>query len=88
MQVATVLSARLGVDADDLLGESRVSLPATAVLAEAALGTGRPGDAVDLLADLVADLTGERLGRDPEALRALSTYATALERSARLAEAV
>ena len=88
VQVATVLAGRLGLDADRLLGESRVALPGTTVLAEAALGTGRPADAVELLADLVADLTGERLGRDPEAFRALSTYATALERSARLTEAV
>ena len=88
VQVVTILAKRLGVTPDELLGEVRVVLPETVLLAGAALATGRPTDAVAMLADIVPAFSDERMMTDVEAFRAGELLATALERSGRVVEAV
>ncbi|MFN8169385.1 MAG: helix-turn-helix domain-containing protein [Candidatus Nanopelagicales bacterium] len=86
--VLRLLAARLGVPVDELAGTGALDLEEPVVLAEAALGLGRPADAVDGLAAYAEGFTVEQCTRDPLAFRAAHAYATALERTSRVDEAV
>lgn len=84
--VAT-LAVRLGVSPQELSGDVDVDLEQPVVLAEAALGLGRAGEAVELLEPYADRFTRERCTHDPLTFRAGTAYATALERCTRIDEA-
>ena len=83
-----VLARRLGVSVGELSGDVDHDLEGPLVLAEAALGLGRPGEAVTLLEPWSAGLTPERLSASPLAFRAGEAYAAGLERVGRLDDAI
>ncbi len=83
-----VLARRLGVSVGELSGDVDHDLEGPLVLAEAALGLGRPGEAVTLLEPWSAGLTPQRLSTSPLAFRAGETYAAGLERVGRLDDAI
>jgi tetratricopeptide (TPR) repeat protein len=85
--VVKVLAARLGIRPEELTGEVIDDLGEQLLLADAAVSTGRPADAITLLEEVVTTLRPDRLGDDPNAFRAGEVYATALERSGRLDDA-
>jgi transcriptional regulator with XRE-family HTH domain len=86
-EAVATLAARLGVSPRELSGEIDVDLEQPIVLAEAALGLGRPQEALDLLEPYAARFTRERCTHDPLTFRAAHAYATALERRTRIDEA-
>jgi tetratricopeptide (TPR) repeat protein len=86
--VLSLLAGRLGLRPEELSGEIGADFGEQVLLAEAALGLGRPADAVALLDAAVGTVTERRLLIDPMAFRACQVYATALERNASLVEAV
>ena len=83
-----VLAARLGVSTRDLSGDGVPGLEAPLALAEAALGLGRPAEAVDLLSPFSAAWSSDAIVADPLLVRAALGHATALERVGRLDDAV
>jgi tetratricopeptide (TPR) repeat protein len=83
-----VLARRLGISVGELTGDVDHDLEGPLVLAEAALGLGRPGEAVTLLEPWSAGLTPERLATSPLTFRAAEAYATGLERVGRLDDAI
>jgi len=88
-----VLAARLGVSTRDLNGDGAPGLEAPLALAEAALGLGRPAEAVELLDPFAAawssgTLVADPLVADPLVVRAAFDHATALERVGRPDDAV
>jgi tetratricopeptide (TPR) repeat protein len=85
--IVKVLAARLGILADQLTGDVVDNLGEQLLLADAAVSTGRPAEAVTLLEGVVTGLRPDRLAADPQAFRAGHVCATALERSGRLEEA-
>jgi tetratricopeptide (TPR) repeat protein len=85
--VVKVLAARLGLRPEELTGEVVDDLGEQLLLADAAVSTGRPADAITLLEEVVTTLRPDRLGDDPNAFRAAEVYATALERAGRLDDA-
>jgi tetratricopeptide (TPR) repeat protein len=85
--VVKVLAARLGILPEELTGEVIDDLGEQLLLADAAVSTGRPGDAITLLEEVVTTLRPDRLADDANAFRAGEVYAIALERSGRLDEA-
>jgi tetratricopeptide (TPR) repeat protein len=85
--VVRVLAARLGILPEELTGDVVDDLGEQLLLADAALGTGRPAEAITLLEEVVTTLRGDRLADDAQAFRAGEVYATALERSGRLDDA-
>jgi transcriptional regulator with XRE-family HTH domain/DNA-binding XRE family transcriptional regulator len=86
-EAIATLASRLGVSPRELSGEIDVDLEQPIVLAEAALGLGRPQEALDLLEPYAARFTRERCAHDPLAFRAAHAYATALERRTRIDDA-
>lgn len=86
--VTELLAARLGIAVDLLTGNSDERLGERVLLAEAAVGTGRPAEAVQQLESVVDGISERRLLADPLAFRACQVYATALERTASLPGAV
>ena len=86
--VLAVLAARLGVSTRDLSGDGVPGLEAPLALAEAALGLGRPAEAVDLLSPFSAAWSSDAIVADPLLVRAALGHATALERVGRLDDAV
>ena len=86
--VMDLLAARLGVPVDVLTGDRDERLGERVLIAEAAVGTGRPAEAVQQLEPVLAEISEQRLVADPLAFRACQVYATALERTASLADAV
>jgi tetratricopeptide (TPR) repeat protein len=85
--VVKVLAARLGIRPEELTGEVIDDLGEQLLLADAAVSTGRPAEAIALLEVVVTTLRPDRLADDPKAFRAAEVYATALERSGRLDDA-
>lgn len=85
--VVKVLAARLGILPAELTGDFVDDLGEQLLLADAAVGTGRPAEAITLLEGVVTTLRPDRLAEDPKAFRAGQVYATALERSGRLDDA-
>lgn len=85
--VVKLLTRRLGITAEELAGQTPDALTEQLLLAEAALATGRPGDAVSLLEPAAASVQTQRLLAEPDTFRACHVYATALERVGRLDEA-
>lgn len=85
--VVHLLAARLGMSPGELAGGEHSSLQEQLVLADAALATGRPADAVAILEPVIPSIAPDRLSTDTEAFRACELYATALERVGRLDEA-
>jgi tetratricopeptide (TPR) repeat protein len=85
--IVKVLAARLGILPEQLTGDVVEDLGAQLLLADAAVSTGRPAEAVSLLEEVVTRLRPDRLAADPKAFRAGHVYATALERSGRLEDA-
>jgi tetratricopeptide (TPR) repeat protein len=85
--VVKVLAARLGILPDELTGDVVDDLAEQLLLADAAVSTGRPADAISLLEEAVTTLRPDRLAEDTRAFRAGQVYATALERSGRLDDA-
>ncbi|MDA8435834.1 MAG: helix-turn-helix transcriptional regulator [Actinomycetales bacterium] len=83
-----VLARRLGMSVGELTGDIDHDLEGPLVLAEAALGLGRPGEAVTLLEPWSAGLTAERLSTSPLTFRAGEAYAAGLERVGRLDDAI
>jgi tetratricopeptide (TPR) repeat protein len=83
-----VLARHLGVTVVELTGEADNDLESPLVLAEAALGLGRPGEAVALLEPWGPHLTVERFSASPLLFRAGEAYATGLERLGRLDAAI
>ena len=87
-QALAVLADRLGMTVAELTGNVDHDLEAPLVLAEAALGLGRPAEAVALLEARMADLTVDRCSSNPLVFRAGVTYAAGLERVGRLEDAI
>jgi tetratricopeptide (TPR) repeat protein len=85
--VVKVLAARLGILPEELTGEVVDDLGEQLLLADAAVSTGRPAEAITLLEEVVTTLRPDRLADDAKAFRAGEVYATALERSGRLDDA-
>ncbi len=85
--VVATLAARLGVPPEELSGAVEPGLDEPFVLAEAALGLGRPAEAVVLLLPWIDRLTSGRMARDPRLFRAGQAYVTALESDGRLDDA-
>jgi tetratricopeptide (TPR) repeat protein len=85
--VVKVLAARLGILPEELIGEVIDDLGEQLLLADAAVSTGRPAEAIALLEVVITTLRPDRLADDPKAFRAAEVYATALERSGRLDDA-
>ena len=83
-----VLAARLGVSAGELAGDVASGLEAPLALAEAALGLGRPTEALDLLDAWTSTWADADVATDPLVLRAAMMHATALERVGRVDDAV
>ncbi len=87
--VVVRLAARLGVSPADLQPQVAVSPEHDLVLAQAAVGLGRPAEALALLAPWEARLSDvEALAGDPQLFRAAEVRAAALERLGRLREAL
>ena len=82
-----LLAARLGVTTEQLIGGPVDDLAEHLLLADAALSTGRPTEAVALLEPVVARVVWDTLVTDLTAFRACEVYAGALERSGRLDDA-
>lgn len=85
--VIAVLAARLGVPPETLLGPSTGVSVQDVVLAEVALSSGRPSEALRILDAASREARSRDIG-SALAFRASLTYATALERTGRLTEAV
>ncbi len=85
--VMKLLAARVGVRAEELAGDVVDDLTDKIVLGEAALATGKPADAVALLAPVAVTLHEQRLAADAVAFRGCQVYATALERVGRMDDA-
>jgi tetratricopeptide (TPR) repeat protein len=85
--IVKVLATRLGILPEELTGDVVDDLGEQLLLADAAVSTGRPAEAVTLLEAVVSRLRPNRLAADPRAFRAGQVYATALERSGRLDDA-
>lgn len=85
--IVKVLAARLGILPEELTGDVVDDLGEQLLLADAAVSTGRPAEAVTLLEGVVTRLRPDRLAADTRAFRAGQVYATALERSGRLDDA-
>jgi transcriptional regulator with XRE-family HTH domain len=88
VRAATALATALAIDADDLLGRPVLAVQKALVLAGMELENGQPAAAAARLEPLIARLSDDALLADRGMVDALSMLATALERSARLAEAV
>ena len=86
--VLAVLARRLGVRVVELTDDADHDLEGRLVLAEAALGLGRPGEAVELLDPWRTGLTVERLAGSSLVFRAGEAYAAGLERVGRLGAAI
>lgn len=83
-EVVKLLAARLGVPPAELIGHEGPDIGEKLLLADAALATGKPVDAVDILGPVVPALPDQRLLSDAQAFRAGVVCATALERTGRL----
>lgn len=82
------LAANLGLTVAELVGEPDRELAGPVALAEAALGLGRSGEALEILEPYVDDLSVETCATRSLVFRVGLAYATALERVGRLQEAV
>ena len=87
-EATATIARRLGITVSELTGRLESDLAGPVAMAEAALGLGRPAEAVSLLEPWSAAFTLEKTAHSPLTFRAGEAYATGLERVGRLDDAI
>ena len=87
-EATATIAQRLGISVSELTGRLESDLAGPVAMAEAALGLGRPAEAVSLLEAWSAEFTVEKAAYSALTFRAGEAYATGLERVGRLDDAI